>query len=281
MVLDSKINKKIVEFVSAKPRTIDEISKFINKNWRTADRYVEKICKQDGSLAIRVFRAGTRGALKIVFCPTIDHIHSARFQECLFEMIRTGKNKHDFNPLDIYQYIDQKKRASFLEEFDGTATTSQKLIHLLNSAEEQILILSGNLSWMNLIDGKKKVVDALKKVIKRGVSVKILTRVDIATLKNFRMIRQLSEDTGKEISIRHREHPLRCFIIDDKIARLKEVKVPDTYKKGELKHETTIYYDLLDKEWVEWLQKVFWNLYSTSITADKRIKALESVSKLL
>ncbi len=82
------------------------------------------------------------------------------------------------------------------------------------------------------------------------------------------------------VEIRHCEQPLRCFVVDNKIARLKEVKEPAEYRKEELKKKTFIFYNIYDEEWIEWLQKVFWNLFSTSIDAEKRIKDLESIQKL-
>ncbi len=84
-MLTPEIIKKINDFVFLKPRTIDEIAKYIRKNWRTANRYVEGIAEQQGTLAIRVFREGTRGALKIVYWASIEQIHSSAFQEQLFE----------------------------------------------------------------------------------------------------------------------------------------------------------------------------------------------------
>ena len=67
MVFDAIISKKITDFVKGKPKTIQEISQHIKKNWRTAERYVEKIEKESGTLSTRIFREGTRGALKVVY----------------------------------------------------------------------------------------------------------------------------------------------------------------------------------------------------------------------
>ena len=53
MVLDTKTKKKIIEFVVKKPRTIDEISKFLQNNWRTADRYIAQISKEIGRESCR------------------------------------------------------------------------------------------------------------------------------------------------------------------------------------------------------------------------------------
>ena len=49
---------KIEEFVYSKPRSIQEISNFLEKNWRTADRYIEEIEKNFGTISTRVFKGG-------------------------------------------------------------------------------------------------------------------------------------------------------------------------------------------------------------------------------
>ncbi len=40
-----------------------------------------------------------------------------------------------------------------------------------------------------------------------------------------------------------------------------------------------IFYEIFDKEWIDWLQKVFWKMFSTGIPAGKRIKEIETVQK--
>jgi len=63
-MLDSETIKKIEDFVYQKPRSIQEVSEHLGKNWRTVDRYIEEIGKSFGTISVRVFREGTRGALK-------------------------------------------------------------------------------------------------------------------------------------------------------------------------------------------------------------------------
>jgi hypothetical protein len=75
MVLDNKTTEKIKRFVRVKPRTIQEISLFIKKNWRTANSYVEKISKETGYISYRVLRQGTPGAVKIVYWNNLETIH--------------------------------------------------------------------------------------------------------------------------------------------------------------------------------------------------------------
>ncbi|MFA5084403.1 MAG: hypothetical protein WC475_03455, partial [Candidatus Paceibacterota bacterium] len=83
IMLRSQEIKKIEDFVYVKPRSVQEIAEHIGKNWRTADRYIEDIVKNFGTLAIRVFREGTRGALKIVYWASAEKISSSVFQERL------------------------------------------------------------------------------------------------------------------------------------------------------------------------------------------------------
>lgn len=281
-MLDDKITKKINDFVYAKPRIILEIAQLISKNWRTADRYVEKIAKEQGTVATRTFRGGTRGALKLVFWNNVERIHSTEFQERIFKKIESGRKKEDFSPMDIYQYIDSKKKNAFLEvQAEENARIEQDVVSLIRSAKEQIMIFSGNLSWANAVQGKMRVLDAIEEAAKRKVSIKILTRVDIASMNNIEQVLPINEKLGREaLEIRHCEQPLRCIIIDNKIARLKEIKDPANYKKGELAKKTFIFYEIYDTEWLEWLKKVFWNLFRPAMPASKRIEEINSIKVL-
>ena len=282
-MLTQEIVKKISDFVFLKPRTIDEIAKYIKKNWRTANRYVEKIEEQQGTIAIRTFRKGTRGALKIVYWRNIEQIHNSAFQQQLFEDISRGRHKEDFNPFDIWQHVDPKKKSAFLEEQEeeGKTALNKDIPNLLKSAEKQVLIFSGNLSWANLIKKDVNIYKILEELGKQNISVKILTRVDVASLSNIKKFMAINNRVGKGfIEIRHREQPLRSFIIDDRIARFKEIKNKEDYNKRKLKKKTYVFYDIYDPEWVEWIQKVFWNMFSASIPAEKRIKEIERIHKL-
>jgi hypothetical protein len=85
---------------------------------------------------------------------------------------------------------------------------------------------------------------------------------------------QINHKLKKEmIEIRHAEQPFRAFIIDNKFARFKENRQHD-------KKNNYIFYEIRDEEWVEWLQKVFWNIFRTSIKAEKRIEDLESIKRI-
>jgi len=281
-MLTSQIIKKINDFVYSKPRTVDEIAKHIDMNWRTANRYVERIAEEQGNLGIRTFREGTRGALKVVYWNSIEQIHSTSFQEKLFRIIEIGKKKADFSPFDIYQHVDEKKKSAVIEEnADENEESIKRLADILRSAEKQLLFFSGNLSWVNLEKGKTRVFDALEELAKRNVSIKILTRIDIATMNNIKKVLAINERLGRDIiEIRHKEQPLRANIVDDKLARLKEIKNPKDYKQDELKEMTYIFYNIYDKDWVEWLQKVFWNMFASAVPAEKRIKEINAIQKI-
>ncbi|MBN2459004.1 hypothetical protein JXB28_01865 [Candidatus Woesearchaeota archaeon] len=282
MVLNKDIEKKITEFVYIRPRTIQEIAFLIQKNWRTADSYVEKIGTETGAIGTRTFRGGTRGALKIVYWNNTEKIHSSQFQERLFKQIESAKGKEDFSPLDIYQYVDANKKKAFSEVVEEeSVATKQNLAALFAKAESQILYFAGNMSFLEMKEKKKNILEHIEEAARRGVSFKVLARIDITSLENFKRIMAINHKIGREaIEIRHASQPLRGFIIDDKEIRLKEEKNPRDYKKSELKHKTRIFYEVYDEEWVGWLQKVFWNIFRTSIDAKQRIKDLEAVQKL-
>ena len=274
-MLTPEFIKKIHDFVYLKPRTVEEISEHIKKNWRTANRYIEKIAEQQGSLAFRTFREGTRGALKIVYWSALDK-HSGSFQSKLLEQIEKGKNKNDFSPFDIYQHVDAKRKEAFMEESEAeTVTVHQDLVSLLRGASRQILLFSGNLSWSNLFQGKTKILDVFEEIATRGVNIKVLSKADIDAVENIKKFLSINSRLSKEIvEVRHHEQPLRAIIIDSRLVRLKEIR--ETGKKK----NTYIFYDIYDKEWIEWLQKVFWGMFSASVDAEKRIKELMTIQRL-
>jgi len=279
MALDSETEKKILEFVYKKPCTISEIASLIQRNWRTADAYVEMISQRSGAIAVRTFRKGTRGALKIVYWNSNEKMNSSEAQERLFGQIRAGRTKKDFSPFSIYQFVDSRKRTAFVEQQSEEATTvKQDLAGILRSAKKQILIFSGNLSWSNLKQGKENIIDVFENIAKRGVSIKILSKVDITSYKNVVKMLEINHRLGKDVvEIRQCEQPLRAFIIDDEVARFKEILNPDDYAREEIDRKTYAFYEIKDKEWIEWLTKVFWNLFRTSIPAQKSIQDLKSI----
>ena len=282
MTLTNEIKKQILDLVYIKPRTVDEVAKSIDKNWRTADRYVKQISSEEGIIGLRTFRGGTRGALKIVFWNNLDKINSSSVQQKLIKLIEIGKTKKDFSPFDIYQYVDKKRKRAFLEyREDKNEAVNQNLTGFLRSAEHQILHFSGNNSWINLIENNIKLVDTVEEIAKSGIKIKILSRVELIGLENIKKVLAINQRIGKDmIEIRHCNQPLRGFVIDDKEARFREEIDKELYQKGEFKGEKAIFYEINDPGWVSWLQKVFWNLFRQSISAEKRIKDLEDIHKM-
>jgi hypothetical protein len=282
MMLDKETQKKMLDFIYLKPRTIQEIAGLIDRNWRTADSYVRKISDETGLVSERTFRGGTKGALKIVFWNTSEKISSGQFQDRLMRQIESAKGQGDFSPLDIYQYVPDSKKRAFSEiVIDEQVSKTQDIVGLFARAKRQILYFSGNMSFLDLTEKKKSILDIIEEAASRGVTIKVLARIDIAAIDNFQKMMQINFKIGKEaIEIRHAVQPLRGFIIDDCEVRLKEEKNPENYRKGELKHKTRLFFEIYDEDWISWLQKVFWNYFRTSIDAKVRVKDVEMIRKL-
>lgn len=270
------INKEIIKQIEdfcIKPRSIQEIAQQIKKNWRTADRYVAEIKNEYGTLDTATFREGTRGALKIVYLTAIENISSSSVQKALEKEIYEGKTKYDFSPFDIFQNIkDQNKKAIIGSE--EQKYWIKDVIDKIKNSKKQILMFSGNLSFINF----KEVYESIEDAVKRKISIKIICRVDLAGKENIQKMLSLNSKYGKEIiEIRHKEQPIRGFISDNKVIKIKEVKDP-TNKENELKKGVNIFYTINDKEWAEWLSKIFWKMFASSINANKRI---EEMNKLI
>lgn len=278
MVLTKEIIGKINEFVYQKPRSIDEIAKHINVNWRTANRYVDRISKEEGTISTKLFRGGTRGALKVVFWNNIEKLHASEIQERLFNQIISGKHKKDFSPSEIFQFVDKgKKKMRVMNENEyNSAPNSKDFVDRLRGAERQILFFSGNLTFSNIAYHDENIRNILEELGKKKVSSKILTRVELAGIKNIQDVLSINKRIGHDsIEVRHCYQPLRATIIDNKEASFKEVLDPQEYAKDELKSKLYVLYHIYDEEWIEWLQKVFWHLFRRSIDAQKRMEELE------
>ena len=279
-MIDRDTIKKIEEHVYTKPRTVQEIAELIKKSWRTADSYVDTIASETGNIAIRTLRGGTRGAVKIVYWNNIEKIHSSQAQERLFKQIELGRIKHDFSPFNIYQYVDEKKRTSFFEDQEEELiNVKQDLAGTLRSAQRQVLFFSGNLSWANLKQQGKELTKVFEEITEKGVSLKFLANIDITSLANAQKINAINTIIGKErIEIRHCEQPLRAFIVDEKVVKMKETKSSsEQTKKGK---NTYLFYEIYDEDWVAWMQKIFWNFFRIGIPLQKRVKDLETIRKL-
>ena len=277
MVLSRKVQKEIVAYVQKEPRTIKDIATNIGRSWITADSYVAKIIEETGLLQVKLFRGGTRGALKIAYYNYVESAENEQLQKELFERIRLGQKDEDFDPLDIYQYISTEKKRAFSENYTKVLVSKkQNLAGLFRSAEHEILCFSGNLSWLNVKEGDVAVVDLLEEVANRDIAIRILARVDIGSRKQIQKVLGINKNLGKKtIDVKHRRQPLRGFIIDNKLVRLKEEKEAGEFKEDELDYNTRVFYELYDEEWVAWLKKVFWALYRFSVPAERRMKEIE------
>jgi hypothetical protein len=277
-MLNSEEIKKIENFVAEKPRSIQEIAEYLEISWRTADRHIEQIKTDLGTLETRVFREGTRGALKIVFLAGVEKISHTAFQQELEKEITIAKKKEDFSVFDIFQHIPKKnkkvrvEKAKFEEKMD-----LEELAESFQNAKKQILIFSGNLSFINLKDKDTDMMEVLESLVKRNINIKIISRVDIAGKENIEKVLSLNFKYGKNlIEIRHKEHPIRANIVDNKFFRMKEIKEP-TGKEKELDKKLFIFYTIKDKDWTEWLSRIFWKMFTQSIDASKRLEQLNEL----
>jgi hypothetical protein len=277
-MLDNELINRIERFVYAKPRSLQEIAQHIRKSWRTADRYVAEIEKDFGTIATRTFREGTRGALKIVYWASVEKAASTAFQEILESQLMTFRKKEEFSAFDIFQFVkDGKKDACVEEARSEDLVDLRRTADLLRQTRKQLLIFSGNLSLVNLDYKGIDLFSLLDSLVKSGVSVKVVSRVDIAGLENVERLLSLNHKYGRElVEVRHREQPLRAIVSDGKVARVKEIKEP-TGKCHELNKKLFIFYTITDKEWVEWLSRLFWKMFSSSVDARRRIEEIKKL----
>ncbi|HYD02859.1 MAG TPA: hypothetical protein VEC16_01025 [Alphaproteobacteria bacterium] len=277
-MLDGNVVKKIESFVYSKPRSMDEIAKHIGKNWRTADRYVSEMEKDFGTVSTRIFREGSRGALKIVFWSSVEKFNKSVFQEKLEEEILTRRRKEDFSSFEIFQYVPDDKKIVYVESAKNENDTDLDVVtEILKSTKKQLLMFSGNLSFVNIGNKKSSILESVEDCIKRGVTIRIICRVDLAGQENVQKIINLNHKYGKNVvEIRHRDQPLRGFISDNQVIRLKEVQEP-TGKINELNKRVFIFYTIRDKEWAEWLSRIFWKMFSSSLDSGKRLEELKKL----
>jgi len=180
--------------------------------------------------------------------------------------------------MDLFQHVDEKSKKVYTEEFDTSIYSEKNLKSLFENAESQIYCFSGNLSFINVLEDDKRALEFIESLIKdKKIKFKILTRVNLASISNFEKISNLIVKYPESLEIKHCYQPLRGFIIDNKIARFKNLEETKTYKQGELNKNTTIYYEIYDKDWINWMQKVFWNLFKSSIDYRDRLKELKKI----
>jgi hypothetical protein len=278
-MIDKKTIRKIESLVQEQPRSIHEIATTLNKNWRTIDRYIQKIVEEYTTISTKIFREGTRGALKIVYTTPTENLSTNTYQKELEEQIFKGRKKEDFSPFDIFQHIPTKQKSieAITAKDESTKESIEGIKQILQKAKKQVTFLSGNLSFINLTHKKETIIKLLEKLTKKDITIKVICRIDIASIENVRRLLALNHKYGKElIEIKHREQPLRAFIIDGKEFRIKEIKEP-TKKGRELQQRHYLFYQSNNKQWNEWLQKIFNKMFNTSLGSEKRITELEKI----
>lgn len=281
MPLTEDIRKQIESFVRQKPRNIQEISEKIGKSWKTADRYVEELSTKEGNIAIRKFREGSRGSLKIVYWNGRSQVFSSSFKEYLFNQIENG---NDFSPFDIYQCVDESQRDAFIEtQKSENAEVKHDLKQQFQQAEDEILIFSRNLSWATLNQNGTLFTDIFKELAEDGVDIKFIGRVDLSSLKNAEKLLNLNKEVGREaIKIKHSRQPVRGFIVDRKFAQLTEAReLEEEYVNQKEDDKTTyVFYYIKDKEWVKWLRNCFWSINRTALSGTDRVDDLKTIKNL-
>jgi hypothetical protein len=292
MTLKDSDIKPIMDFVKKEPRTIQEISRHISKSWLTTDSYIKKIEEKTGLISVKTFRKGSRGALKVVFYNNPERVLQDDVKERLFAQIKNARRKSDFDFMELFQYIPEgKKKAHLIEKSKRTkkkksanlnsdkssSAFTMPLSELPNIANDHVYFFSGNLSFINDLDNGRKVVDIFEELIKNKIHIKILCRVNLATITNIEKLSALLTKYPDYIEIRHCYQPLRGFIVDGKLARFRESEQAQLYRPSELNEDVKIYYTISDEEWISWLQKLFWNLFRTSVDYYDRIKEINNI----
>lgn len=272
--MDIEIRKKILELIHIRPHAISEIAEKINKNWRTADKYVQELSKED-LVRTHVFRKGGRGALKVVYWLTLLSENPSSVKNFLLQRILQGTKKQDFSALDILQNVSKEKRKITLIEKESYHKTNnlEDFWELLKKAENQILFLSGNLTFMYIGDKVNDFLELFKKKLEEGVNIYFLTRVDESNKEIIQKLLQINKSSKKgKIEVRYAQHPLRCTIIDEKEFHIKENLISSDIKD-------TFIYHVYDKSWIKWITDIFWHIWHGSIDAEKRLEVLKSVRK--
>lgn len=272
--MDNEIRQKILDLVHSRPRAIAEISDAIKKNWRTADRYVEQLVKED-LINVHVFRKGGRGAIKVAYWPTSITTTPSAVKSFLLQRILNGVKRDDFSPLDIVQHVAPQKRKTIAiskETYHGQENLAD-FLNSLNKAENQILFLSGNLSFIDLGNNPKVFFDLFSRKLRAGVNLYFLTRADYSNDKVIHQLLQLNNSSNKgKAYVRYTQQPLRCTIVDEKEFSIKEIIISTEI------NDTFVYY-VYDEQWIKWMIDIFWYMWHGSIDAGKRLDVLGSLIK--
>ena len=271
--------QKILDLIHSRPRAIAEIAFEIDKNWRTADRYIEQLAGED-LIKTWVFRKGGRGALKIAYWPSSSTSSPSAVRNFLLQRILNGVNKEDFSSLDIVQHIPKEKREVFFlsEESYHKNPNVDNFFERLSKVKSQILFFSGNLSFVDIGERRKEFMKIMEDRIKNEVMIFILTRVDKSNRESILDLLQLNKKGYKgKIEIRYAHQPLRCTVVDEKFFHLKE-SFSDYSAGSKVNYDKLRGYNIYgvyDEDWSRWISGVFWHLWHGSVNAEDRIKVLD------
>ncbi|MBW2970760.1 hypothetical protein KY320_01215 [Candidatus Woesearchaeota archaeon] len=278
MRLNDEDIAKIIKAVKKEPLTVQAVSQIIGKSWVTTDKYLDYIKDKTGLINIKTFRKGTQAALKIVYYETREAKLGDDIKDNLMQKIQHLTHKNQFDFMDAFQFVDSSKKKSSFEHYSSKASiTDQRLFELLDKVQRSLFVFSGNLSFLSLQHNNRSVANVLEELVEKKVFVKILMRVTVSSLSNIKKIEHLLIEHPEFIEIRHRWQPLRGFLMDDNIARFKNEEHLQDYRQGELASNARIFYEVYDKQWITWLERVFWSMYNTSITYNRRIKEIENL----
>ena len=270
--LNEEGKRKIIDALKCEPLSVQEISKLIGRSWVTTNTYLEKLSRDTGLVDIKVFRKGSHGALKVAYYKHLVR-NNDLVKKGLYSQIKNARVKQDFDFMELYQFVaDDKKKTDvdkFQTEFLGHMRT------LYSSAKHSIFCFSGNLSYVGLDENGVSVLDIIENALKRKVSVRIIARLNVSTLKNWKKIEYLLKKYEGLFEIRHAYQPLRGFIVDDKVARFKNDEC--NYDKKELSQDMRFFYEIYDSDWIIWLQDVFWDYYNSALDGVQRVKELGKV----
>jgi hypothetical protein len=257
--MNSEVVKQILSFVANEPKSIHEIAQHVQKSWKTIDKYVQEIQKDYPELRVKVFRKGSHGALKVVYLENVMQKSKDEIKEKFLKAFLTGNVKDDFDVLDFFMHVKSDKKNVVFEQYEKeNVSVKQELAKQLFSCQHTLYNFSGNLSWINVKEKGVIMITVLEDLVKRGVKIKVLCRIDPASLRNITKLKSLDKKHGTDlIEIRHLRHPLRGFIFDDRLLRLKEEVRTARYKEGEIAKNLRIFYDVWDPEWANWMTNVF------------------------
>lgn len=263
----------IVEFIKKEPRTIDEISKLINKSWVTTNKYILQIISENPEMPIKIkiLRKGSYSSLKIIYFNNLEKTSIEELKERLYGDIKKARYKTEFDFMDIFQYIKDDKKRLFADPDNKNIRDNEKIVLNLKSAQNEIYIFSGNLSFIN----KKGVLEEIEDCLKRKAIIRIIARINFATADNLNKLRKLVNKYPKFLYIKHHYQPLRGVIIDSNFARFTEKLL---FSINDDVSEDRIYnYEIYDSDWIDWFKDIFWNIFRVSANYLDRLNEIKKI----